>query len=323
MIRSMPIAAALILSTSAALAQISIPTPKLPGVPAKSEPASSTTAAKPPKCDAGAPTVTVDLVARYIKALQARDSMMAVIAKENTPTGQYYAALIQQRSLERRRNDFDAQVGPDWDKYLALQKKAQTGDMAAAQEMPSVAPNPQSVTLPSLPWETQKAANDRLDVAAEHAGDFDYCAWTSVVDVMPTLVSVLARDPSATSQQISAWGHPNGFSAAEIAAVKPQRIVLARLLIVSYKTDAMIAAQNAPPPAPAMPAGAGAGSASSMTFAACMQKESAAATQYSIDHKSEMEAAQKAGDTAKLMQIAQTISQMQSAAMAKCKGASH
>ncbi len=164
---------------------------------------------------------------------------------------------MQQRSLQRREYDFDNQTGPDWDNYLALQKRVQSGDTSAARQMQGVKPNPQSVMLPHLPWETQKAGNDRLDVAAEHAGDFDYCGWTAVVDVMPMLVSALAINPNATSQQISAWGHPNGFSAAEIAAVKAHRIELAQLLGVRYKTDAMIAAQNAPPPATAMPAGCG------------------------------------------------------------------
>jgi hypothetical protein len=317
MTRSLSIVA-LVTCTLSAHAQLGLPTPKLPATPTASAPS-----AKPPKCDAGAPTVTDDLVARYMKALQARDSMMGVIAKENSPTGQYYAALMQQRSLQRRENDFDNQLGPDWDKYLALQKRVQSGDTSAARQMQGVKPDPQSVTLPHLPWETQKAGNDRLDVAAEHAADFDYCGWTAVVDVMPMLVGALANNPNATSQQISAWGHPNGFSAAEIAAVKAHRIELARLLGVRYKSDAMLAAQNAPPPAAAMPAGAAATAGmGSMTFAACFQKESKPAQDYAAAHKADMEAAQKAGDTAKLMQYAQTMSQLQNAAMAKCKAAS-
>jgi hypothetical protein len=238
------------------------------------------------------------------------------VAKENSPTGRYYAAIAKRLELARRRADFRAQVGSDYARQQELQKKGMsTGDAATLQEAAMIEQNldENKVELPETSWDAQKAGNDRIDAAMQRAGNFDACDWTSVTDVMPTIAYQLATDPDVKAADIHV-GRPTGVTPDEVQAVRAKRVELARLLGTQYRTDAQLAKEKENQRAASAPASAG----PMGPYNECMQTEMKPINDYVEKHKAELDAAQEKNDMTKLMQFADTQQKIMAKASMKC-----
>lgn len=211
---------------------------------------SSPSSAAAPRCDLAARmqahNVTPDVVNRYIRALQARETEMRRLARENTPVGRYFAAQVTQDSLDRRKLDFDGGTGPDWARRQELQRRAMTGDMGAAQEMSALAQSiDQHVPMPQVDdWSTMNAANSRLDTLMWQAGGFESCDWLALVEFLPQTVGAIATTPDKGVADMPNAGTPAAVREDELAAIKAHRVELARLLKVEYKSDEWLAAER-------------------------------------------------------------------------------
>ena len=201
----------------------------------------------PARCDLSAKmlahNVTPDIVTRYVRALQARESEMQQLARQNTPVGRYFAAQVTNDSLERRRLDLDGGVGPDYTRRLALQQRMARGDATAIPEMQALAQEmDRRVTVPTVSdWNSMNAANSHLDTVMVHAGGFESCDWTALVEFLPQTINAIAQNPSKTAADLPNAGTPGAIRADELEAIRAHRVELARLLKISYKSDAMIA----------------------------------------------------------------------------------
>ena len=291
---------------ASAVAQIpKVKTPKV-SVPGQNKD-QQTTAAKP-KCDMSSVVVSNDVVSRYLKSLNARDAEIRSIAKENSAIGRYYAAVIKQQDEKRRWNDYQAGVGPDYTKEQEALKKAKGGDVngyrVAVEVQRSVQPS--DTKLPETSFEDQKAGNDRIDAAMKKAGDFDDCDWSGVTDVVPVVTYAVVQDSTVKPSDVHV-GRPTGVSADELAAVRAKRVELAKGLGLSYNTDGRQTKSG------------GADTSPMAAYNLCISIEMKPSLDYTEAHKGEMEAAQKAGDYAKMAEIAAKANDGMLAATNKCQ----
>jgi hypothetical protein len=251
-----------------------------------------------PKCDPSSIVITNNVVDSYLKSLSARDAEVQKLAKAPGATGAYYSAILKRQAIQKRKDEFDLQQGPDWDKYQAIQNRLMAGDTTAIPDQIALSQSldPSSVQIPQLDWQSQQNANASIDSTMRVAGGFSPCDWQDLGERMPRLVQILAQDPNATNFQ--------GFGTAkEAAAVQPKVPQLAPLLYISYTPPGRAKKQAAP--APAQPASSG------NTQMDCMAKAQA---DWSQKHQAELEAASKAQDMNTIMKL---NSELQ-AEMAKC-----
>jgi hypothetical protein len=300
MLRPLPVCLALLLlaAAPAAQAQVGGIVKKAAGqVTKKPDSTQATASATKPKCDPSSIVINNDVVDRYLKALSARDAEVQKLAKQPGATGQYYSAVLQRQAIQKRKDDFDQQQGPDWDKYQAIQKRLMTGDTTAIKDQIALSASldPTQVQIPQLDWQSQQNANATLDSTMRVAGGFSPCDWQDLGERVPRLVSILAQDPNAKEFQ--------GYATQkEAAAVQPKVPQLAPLLNISYtsperrKKQAEAAAQPAPSGNPETD---------------CMVK---AQQDWSKKHQTELEAASKAQDMNTILKL---NSELQ-AEMAKC-----
>jgi hypothetical protein len=255
-----------------------------------------------PKCDASTLVITPEVVDRYLKALAAGDGEMARLAKQPGDTGKYWSAYLRAQQQQQRKLEFDAHRGPDWQKYQGYQARIEKGDTTAVQPMVAIQRDVDAqVQMPDVSWEVQRAGNNRLDEVKRQAGGFSVCDWTNgIQEKLPRTVQALANndDQKQVEQQLSGQVTP-----AEISAVKPKLSELARELGIRYRSpedrkreqqEQQAAVQRQMDPR-----------------SACLVKASQA---FADAHKTELEAAQKAGDVNAMLKL----SQLQQAEMAKC-----
>jgi hypothetical protein len=267
-----------------------------------------------PHCDNTTPPVTADVVTRYVRALQARDNEIRRLAQQNTPVGRFFAAQLTNDSMERRRNDLDAETGPDWERRQALQQRLMTGDASAAQPMTALAQElDRRSPMPAVDWDAMSAANTRLDSVTMQGGGFGFCEWNGVMEVIPSITHQMARNPGVSTSELAVLGYrPNGVPESEAAAVRAHRIELIRLLKLNYKSDEMIAR------AQRLQAQQDSTSAVMNTWNACRQRvmgpaASPAGAMAAIPPDSmrvwqqQAQDAQKRGDTAALMALGQKM----------------
>jgi hypothetical protein len=246
-----------------------------------------------PKCDPSSIVITNDVVDRYLKALNVRESEMQKLAKQPGATGQYYSAVLHRQEVKKRKDDFDQQQGPDWDKYQEIQKRMARGDTAAATDHVALTQSldPNNVQVPQLDWDAQQNANATMDSTMRTAGGFSPCDWFDLGERVPRVVYILAEDPKAKEFQ--------GYATQkEAAAIQPKVPQLAPLLSINYisperrKKQEEAAAKQAE--AAAQPASSG----NAQTD--CMVK---AQQDWSKKHQTELEAAAKAQDMNTVMKL--------------------
>jgi hypothetical protein len=194
-----------------------------------------TTKAKP-ACDASGLVITADVVDRYIKSFTARDAELTRVAREPGETGQYWTAWLKRRDIERRKREYDLHRGPDYQKLRALQARFMGGDASAQREQQALVEelNPNRIELPDLGWETQQQGNQRADKAQREAGGFSECDWTNgIVERLPRMTYSLL-DGSADGERLAL----ETGTKAEVAALKARIPDLARVMELSYQTEA-------------------------------------------------------------------------------------
>lgn len=181
------------------------------------KPDSTATATGKAKCDNSTMVITGDVVDRYLKALAARDAEMRKLGREPGKAGAYYAAYFKRQEVARRKHEFDARRGQDWERYKVLYPKMVHGDQAALKQQQALADSldPNKVEMPELEWETQLKGNARLDSVMIQASGISACDWggTGIGERMPRLVYLLMNDPE--TRDLSGYGTP-----PEAAAVK-------------------------------------------------------------------------------------------------------
>lgn len=200
-----------------------------------------------PHCDNTTPPITADVVTRYVRGLEARDAELRRLAQQNSPVGRYLAAQLVNDSMERRRNDLAAGTGRDYARRQALQQRMMTGDASAVQAMSAQAQELEArVPMPTVDWASMNAANTRLDTIQLQAGGFGVCEWNGVMEVIPSIANQIASNPGLGASELIVLGYrPNGLSEAEATAIRAHRMDLIRLLKLNYKSDEMIAREQA------------------------------------------------------------------------------
>jgi len=214
---------------------------------------------------------------------------MQKLAKQPGPTGAYYSAILQRQAIQKRKEEFDQQQGPDWAKYQAIQKRLMAGDTAAIHDHIALnqSLDPSSVQIPQLDWQSQQNASATMDSTMRTAGGFSPCDWQDLGERIPRLVYILAQDPKATNFQ--GYGTPK-----EAAAINPKVPQLAPLLNINYASPSARQQKAAPAAAAAQPASTG------NPQMDCMQKAQA---DWSTKHQAELEAASKAQDMNTIMKL--------------------
>src|SRR5262245_8017337 len=218
MLRPLSLGLLILVAVPAANAQVGGIVKKAAGQVTK-KPDSSQAAASTakPKCDPSSAVITNEVVDNYLKSLSAREAAVQKLAKQPGATGAYYSALLQRDSIQKRKDEFDQQQGPDWAKYQAIQKRLMSGDTTAAHDQLALSQSldPYSVQIPQLDWQSQQNATATMDSTMRTAGGFSPCDWQDLGERIPRLVQILAQDPKATNFQ--GYGTPK-----EAAAVNPK-----------------------------------------------------------------------------------------------------
>jgi hypothetical protein len=300
MLRPLPVCLSLLLlaAAPAAHAQVGGIVKKATGQVTGKKTDSTTTPAAKPQCDPSSIVITNEVVDRYLKSLSAQEAAVQKLAKQPGATGQYYSAVLQRQAIQKRKDDFDQQQGPDWDKYQAIQKRLMSGDTTAIKDQLALSQSldPYSVQIPQLDWQSQQNASATMDSTMRTAGAFSPCDWQDLGERIPRLVQIMAQDPSATNFQ--GYGTPK-----EAAAVQPKVPQLAPLLHISLASPER--AKKQAPAAATQPASSGDPQMD------CMAKAQA---DWSKKHQAELEAASKAQDMNTIMKL---NSELQTE-MAKC-----
>jgi len=259
------------------------------------------TTTKAKACDASGLLITADVVDRYIKSFTARDAELTRLSREPGETGRYWTAWLKRREIERRKREYDLHRGPDYEKYRALQPRLMKGDAAAQQEQQALAEelNPNRVKLPDLGWQTQQQGNQRADNAQREAGGFSECDWTNgIVERVPQMAYSL-MDGSAEGEQNAL----QRGTKAEVAALKARVPDLARVLELSYQTEAerrQIARQDSLDNQRAIE--------SQLADQPCPSR---VAHEFMARHKAEFDQANEKGDTQALMRLSLLMAQEQ------------
>ena len=257
-----------------------------------------------------------DVLTRYLKGLAARNEAMRRLARENTPIGQYFAAVVKRDSLQRRQNDYRAETGPDWARSQQLQAAMMQGNTDAARQHQQLQAemDPNKVELPQADWNAQKEGNYQLDSIAMVGGGFSAGEWAYIIDQVPPLLGLMTFDGAETDSLINAIVlAKRNISADQVKAVRARRLELARALVMSYRTDAMIAREgderrragrsNEPDP---------------KTYNGCLTIEMKPVSDSMAKRQPEIDEAAKRNDVAKLSEIAGQLAVLQSAAAQKC-----
>jgi hypothetical protein len=250
---------------------------------------STATPAAKPKCDPSSIVITNSVVDQYLQALQAQEAAVQKLAKQPGATGQYYSAVLQRQAIQKRKDEFDQQQGPDWDKYQAIQKRLMEGDTTAIKDQLALSASldPNQVQIPQLDWQSQQSASTSMDSTMRMAGGFSPCDWQDLGERMPRLVGILAQDPNA--KEFQGYGTPK-----EAAAVQPKVPQLAPLMHISYTSPEAQARKKKQAEAAAQPA------ASGNPETDCMVKAQA---DWSKKYQAELEAASKAQDMNTIMKL--------------------
>jgi len=284
--------------------------------------AATNEAPEAPAPQGGTIVLTDDVVTQLLAGLKAGQAERDAATKEDTPYGRYKKAeaayVAAQPKCEAGQQSFYQRAANDQkmlDKYsvltekmVAAQGKGDTKLMAVYQDSAMAMQDPSCVVKkPEQPkdfYEGQRELDSRAEKQEVKASGF------SAGDL-----SILKERATAILQGGTA---PGGASPMEKSAVSARSAELKPLLGLREQPAAP-AAQPASVPAPA-PAAAPAAdpqmSAAASSMSACMSKNMQS-------HQAEIEAlgeraqaAQAAGDTAKLMAIADTLQQIQ---MAGCR----
>jgi hypothetical protein len=300
MLRPVSLGLLILAAVSAANAQVGGIVKKATGQVTKKTDSTQTAApAAKPKCDPSSMVISNDVVDRYLQALNAQSAAVQTLAKQPGATGAYYSAVLQRQAIQKRKDEFDQQQGPDWAKHQAIQKRLMAGDTTAIRDQVALSQSldPYSVQIPQLDWQSQQNASAAMDSTMRTAGGFSPCDWQDLGERIPRLVQILAQDPNATNFQ--GYGTPK-----EAAAVNPKVPQLAPLLHISLNSPEG-RQKKAAPAAAAQPASSG------NPQMDCIQK---AQTDWSTKHQAELEAASKAQDMNTIMKL---NSELQTE-MAKC-----
>lgn len=255
---------------------------------------------------------TPDVVNRYLTALAARQEAMRNLARENSSTGRYFAAVIVRDSLIRRHNLFNADSGPDYDRYRQLMAAYQRGDTTAGHAMTDLAHeiDPTRIQIPESDWSAQRAGNARLDSTMKRAGGFSDAEWGYVNDLMPRVVAMMAYNAARDDSMVTAIAQNTSITEDEVRAVRARRVELSQALGMSWKSVSGLerAAREASEFQKDF----------ENPYASCIQREMQPIMQEADRRRSELEAAQKNGETQKLMDFANRMSAAQMAASQKC-----
>lgn len=188
--------------------------------------------------------ITAQVVTGYVNALKARDQEMRRLARENSPVGHYFAGKLLSDSVERRRNDYRAQVGPDWEREQQLNAALMRGDTSAASALPRLQASLNAqVDIPESDWNTQRAATAHMDTVMMQAAGLSAGEWAYVWDPMYRLVGMTAYSGVAEDSVVEEIARSMNLTPAEVRAGGARRIELARALVYRYRTDAQIAAR--------------------------------------------------------------------------------
>jgi hypothetical protein len=256
--------------------------------------------------------ITDQVVTAYLNALKARNQEIQKLAREDSPTGRYYAAILQRDSLARRNNDFKAETGPDWDHHVQLAAASARGDASAARELNALEASLDThVDVPENDWNTQKAANAHMDTVMMTGSGLSAGEWAYLWDPMAKLVGWVAQ--AGVSDSTVAQIEQNMLlKPAEIRAVGARRIELARVAAWPYRTDAQIAAGSDD-------TGRARKTVDTNTYSGCLTTELKPVTDEAERRKDEFEAIQKSGgDMSKLLEFTNRFMVAQQAATEKC-----
>lgn len=258
--------------------------------------------------------ITPEVVASYEKALAARQLEMQRMARENSPTGRYFAARLARDSAARRRHDFESGVGPDYQRAQQLQAAMMQGDANASTALTRLHTevNGDEPDLPQTDWNAQQSANAHLDSIMMEGAGMSAGEWAYTNDVMLKLVNWTANSAVGEDTVVQRIAQSAQVTAAEVRAVGARRIELARALAQPYETDAELAAANQPALDPAASADPNA------RYNACQQTEMKPIMDEAERRKTELETAAKNNDTTKLMDFANRMVAAQQAATLKC-----
>lgn len=257
--------------------------------------------------------ITDQVVTAYLNALKARNQEIRKLAREDSPTGRYYAAVLQRDSIARRNNDFKAETGPDWDRHVQLAAASARGDTGAARAMVALeAALDTHVDVPENDWNTQKAANAHMDTVMMTGSGLSAGEWAYLWDPMAKLVGWVAL-AGVSDSSVAQIEQNMLLKPAEIRAVGARRIELARVAAWPYRTDVQIAA------GPASDTGRARKTVDTNTYSGCLTNELKPLTDEAERRKDEFEAVQKnGGDMSKLLEFTNRFMVAQQAATEKC-----
>lgn len=261
--------------------------------------------------------LTSDVVTNYLKGLEARRQAMRTLARENSAIGQYFAAVLKRDSLQYRQNEYRAETGPDFEKSRQIHAAMQRGETNAYQDLDRLqrSIDPDQVDIPSADWSAQRQGNGRLDSAAMIGSGFSAAEWAYVGDLVPRVVGLMAHNGAVDDSMTVSIGRSVNIKPEEVVIVRASRVELSRALLIGYRTEAQIAAQkeNARQEERAEEANADAN-----TYNGCLANEMKPIQEEAERRRAELETAQKNNDTAKLMEFANRVMVVQTAAAQKC-----
>jgi hypothetical protein len=284
-------------------------------------PAEAADAGAPAGAGGGTIVLTEDVVGKLIAGLKAGQAARAAASKEDTPYGRYKRAEAAyaeaQPKCQAAQQTFPQRMSGNekaMDKYSALvdkmvaaQSKGDQKLMAIYQDSAMAMQDPSCVvkqpTQPDEYYQAQRDVDSRAEQQENKASGFSRSELAMVKERADAILRGATPPGDASPSEKSAV-------AAKAGELKP--------LVGIIDQPAARAAKPAPAPtpAPAAPA-APAMSPAASSLNACMMNNIQT-------HQAELEAlgkrgeaAQKSGDTAKLMAIADTLQQIQ---MAGCRG---
>jgi hypothetical protein len=294
--------AAAIIVPAPALAQVGGLRPKkiVERVTGKTDTTKAAAPAGKPRCDPSKLVITADVVDRYVKSFSARDAELTRMSREPGETGRYWSAVLQRREIERRRDEYNLNRGPDYDKMKAIQARMMRGDTTAitAQLRLSQELEPSRVVVPSISWETQQQYDARVDQAQLTAGGFSECDWAGIGEKIPRITGALSSGDDAQARDFG--------TAAEVAAVRARLPDLKRVLGFNTRDSAQErreADQRAMKTQKELQDSA---DAQMDPVQLCIKNAQAA---FAKEHEAEIDRAQKAGDQAALTRISMAMAQ--------------
>ncbi|HKV73230.1 MAG TPA: hypothetical protein VJN95_01825 [Gemmatimonadales bacterium] len=257
------------------------------------------------------PEVTPVIVDHYLAGIKAGEAERARLAQGNTPAGQYYAAVDAKKKHDKYCAEYQEKQMAEYQRLIAA-AKYDSSALVMQKKDPSCQTYAADPKEPSFD-ELAKAKGSQDSAAAAAAG-VDVSQWAGLNEWIPVAVYQMVNSPDQNDQLLA-----SNFSkkVSEISALRARQADLATALNIRgperQKKEAPAAMA-----APAAPAAGAAGAAGTQGDANCysteMQKNQPALEALG----KRAEAAQKKGDNASMMAIADTIQQLTSGAMKKC-----